>query len=152
MAESFSQSRNARNLGFRAEARKLATKAKEHQRVMEVLNQTASEMIFRVQDREPHEIDLHGLYVKEAEVRVKAAILACEQRGDPIVRFIVGQGLHTADGVAKLKPALTYYIGQMPYPVQQDPRNAGVLVVSLNSAGDSVTPRRQRNKRRARRG
>ncbi|KAJ7754930.1 hypothetical protein DFH07DRAFT_692995, partial [Mycena maculata] len=136
MAQSFAQSQEARRRGFRAEARRLAAVGKEHQRAMEALNETASEMIFQGMpplDREPNEVDLHGLFVKEAEVRVKAAILAGEQRGDPLVRFIVGQGLHTTGGVlnARLKPALIDYVGRMPRTVEQDPRNAGVLVVSL---------------------
>jgi len=156
MAECFSQSRDAHRRGWKDEAGRLATAGKEHQRVMEVLNNTASEMIFQEKnkDREPHEVDLHGLFVKEAEVRVKAALLAGEQRGDPEVRFIVGQGLHATGGVSKLKPALTYYIRQLSYAVQPDSRNAGVLVVSLNPADDAV-PKRHRNKRRtsnARRG
>ncbi|KAJ7109902.1 hypothetical protein C8R44DRAFT_800888 [Mycena epipterygia] len=155
MAESFSQSRIVRLRGFRAEARRLAQAGKDHQRTMEALNKTASEMIFKEKnkDREPQEIDLHGLFVKEAESKVKEAILAGEQRGVPVIRFIVGQGLHTADGTAKLKPALAYYIGQMPRPVQVDSRNAGVLVVTLRLQGaEGEVSTRRKAKRNTRRG
>ncbi|KAJ6618673.1 hypothetical protein B0H10DRAFT_1947316 [Mycena sp. CBHHK59/15] len=119
MEESFTQSKIVRLRGFRADARKLAQKGKEHQRIMEDLNKTASEMIFLEKnkvnqlyayaDREPHEIDLHGLFVKEAELKVTAGILSCERRGDRVVRFIVGQGIHS-DGAAKLKPAIQQHI------------------------------------------
>ncbi|KAJ7492324.1 hypothetical protein FB451DRAFT_1022378, partial [Mycena latifolia] len=148
MADSFSQSKSFREAGFRTEARRLSQKGKEHQRAMEAFNKTASEMIFREsQDREPHDIDLHGLFVKEAELKVEEAILAGEQRGDPVVRFIVGKGLHTTDGMAKLKPALKHYIRQMPRVVEIDPRNAGVLVVSLTlNSPDDQGPTRQKKK------
>ncbi|KAJ7878590.1 hypothetical protein B0H13DRAFT_1892571 [Mycena leptocephala] len=87
-------------------------KGKKHQRTMETKHKNASEMIFRDnnKDRARHEVDLHGLFVKEAELKVKEAILASEQQGDPEVRFIVGQGRHSVNGKSKLEPALTSYI------------------------------------------
>ncbi|KAJ7654822.1 hypothetical protein B0H17DRAFT_892812, partial [Mycena rosella] len=133
MEELFVQSRNFRQSGFRAEAKKLSEQGRKYQAAMEDFNKKASEMIFQEKnkDRELNEIDLHGLYVKEAVLKVEEAILAAEGRGDPVVRFIVGQGLHTTDRVPRLKPAMMSYIHQMPREVEADPRNAGVLVVSL---------------------
>ncbi|KAJ7161267.1 hypothetical protein C8R43DRAFT_1123741 [Mycena crocata] len=148
MAKSFSQSRIYRESGFRAEAKALVKQGKEYQQKMESLNERASDMIF-LEKNKNREL---GLFVREAELKVKEALLAAEQRGDLEMRFIVGQGLHTADGKAKLKPALMCYIGQLGRSVRADPRNAGVLVVPLVRVGDDQEPRRKRNKRRARRG
>ncbi|KAJ7040307.1 hypothetical protein C8F04DRAFT_1083126 [Mycena alexandri] len=150
MAKAFTRSQTFRRDGFRLEARKLAKQGREHQQSSETLNKTACDMIFNDinQDREPNEVDLHGLFVKEAELKVAEAVLAAEQRGDVEVRFIVGQGIHSSDG-PRLKPALVYYIGQMPgRSVHPDPRNAGVLVVPLrlNGADDGAPKKRRHGK------
>ncbi|KAJ7720770.1 hypothetical protein B0H16DRAFT_1603805 [Mycena metata] len=148
MANAFAQSQTFRRDGFRLEARRLARQGREHQQTSEALNKTACDMIFK--GEEPNEVDLHGLFVKEAELKVQEAVLAAEQRGDLEVRFIVGQGIHSSDG-PKLKPALVYFIGQMPgRSVHADPRNAGVLVVPLrlNGADDEAPKKRKQRKKR----
>ncbi len=43
-----------------------------------------------IQDREPGEIDLHGLYVKEAITYADAALEEAKLRGDSEIRLIVG--------------------------------------------------------------
>lgn len=78
-------------------------------------------------DSKPGEIDLHGLYVKEAIMYTDRAIQEAKQRGDSEIQLIVGacprpaplmrirvnfsliepgKGLHSRGGVAKLKPAI----------------------------------------------
>ncbi|KAJ7269418.1 hypothetical protein B0H12DRAFT_1009528, partial [Mycena haematopus] len=146
--EAFSLSRTMRDSGRLAEALRLAQEGEEYQRTMERLNKEASEMIFREnnKNRKPNEVDLHRLFVKEAELKVKEAILAAEERGDDSdLRFIVGQGRQSV-GVARLKPELKSYIQeQLGYSVLVDPRNAGVLIVSLKlNATPSRRPRRGR--------
>lgn len=78
-----------------------------------------------IQDSKPGEIDLHGLYVKEAIERTDYAIQDAKRRGDTEVHLIVGtlsfevsistvlyqfaaagKGLHSSGGVAKIKPAI----------------------------------------------
>ena len=80
-----------------------------------------------IQDSKPGEIDLHGLYVKEAIARTDRAIEEAKQRGDSTIHLIVGtltdllslstgtfdthrlclgKGLHSKGGVAKIKPAI----------------------------------------------
>lgn len=79
------------------------------------------------QDSKPGEIDLHGLYVKEAVSYVDKSIQEARQRGDTEIRLIVGKshpnsydktcrhhsimihlgkGLHSDGHVAKIKPAI----------------------------------------------
>ena len=43
-----------------------------------------------IQNREPGEIDLHGLYVKEAIAYTDAALEEAKLRGDSEIRLIVG--------------------------------------------------------------
>lgn len=57
-------------------------------------------------DSKPGEIDLHGLYVKEAVAKSEQAIQVAQQRGDSEIHFIVGKGNHSAGHVAKIKPAI----------------------------------------------
>ncbi|KAJ6575427.1 hypothetical protein B0H19DRAFT_1128638 [Mycena capillaripes] len=111
MVEAFAKSKALRP-SFPAAARQLTEKAREHKHTMEIFNKKASELIFKEnnQDREPHEIDLHRLFVKEAQLKVSEAISAGLQRGDPLVRFIVGQGSHSENGISRLKPEMMTYI------------------------------------------
>jgi hypothetical protein len=55
----------------------------------------------RVKDSEPNEIDLHGLYAKEAIAHTDRAIEEAKRRGDSYVNLI-----HSPGGVAKLKSAI----------------------------------------------
>jgi len=56
--------------------------------------------------RPPDEVDLHGLHVSEAIARADRAVCAARAEGRQQLTFIVGRGLHSADGVARIKPAL----------------------------------------------
>ncbi|KAF8215879.1 hypothetical protein K438DRAFT_614616 [Mycena galopus ATCC 62051] len=111
MEEAFSQSKIMRRSGMSTEAQRLAEEGKAHQRTRDTLNKTASEMIFQEnnKDRKPNEVDLHRLYVKEAELKVRERMLVAQQRREGEVRFIVGQGQHSTNG-AQLRPKLTSYI------------------------------------------
>jgi hypothetical protein len=74
------------------------------------------------QDKDPDEVDLHGLFVKEAITYTEKAIQDARRRGDSEIRLIVGmctsspqfsgslslsgQGTHSTGGVPRLKPAI----------------------------------------------
>lgn len=133
MAECFRQSHEAYSRREGALAKELSEKGKKHERAMEALNAEASAWIFRENNshRDPGELDLHGLYVKEAISYSNKAIKEARQRGDSQIRFIVGKGLHSNDRVARIKPALEDLMKQLNLPVDVDPQNAGVLIVRL---------------------
>ena len=99
-------------------------------------------------DSAPYEVDLHGLYVKEAIAHTDKAIQDAQSRGDPTIHLIVGKGLHSQGRVAKVKPAIeelmikcvkpsecTHYdihaARRYKLAAQLDPHNEGVLVVQL---------------------
>ncbi|KAG1752992.1 DUF1771-domain-containing protein [Suillus lakei] len=133
MGKCFQQSHEAYSRREGALAKELSEKGKQHERTMEALNAEASAWIFRENNshRQPGELDLHGLYVKEAVSYSDKAIKEARQRGDSQIRFIVGKGLHSNGNVAKIKPALEDLMRQHNLPTEVDPHNAGVLIVQL---------------------
>ncbi|KAG8764543.1 hypothetical protein FS842_008519 [Serendipita sp. 407] len=136
MGRCFEESKRAYENGDGARAKQLSEEGKQHKAEMEHLNKEASDWIYHANntDSGPDEVDLHGLYVKEAISRTEQAIQAAQQRGDPSVRLIVGKGLHSQGHVAKLKPAIEELMIKYQLAAQLDPHNAGVLVVQLNGA------------------
>ncbi|KAF8417806.1 hypothetical protein L210DRAFT_3530445 [Boletus edulis BED1] len=133
MAQCFQQSHEAYSQGDGARAKELSEQGKQHERTMVNLNAEASAWIFRQnnQDRKPGEVDLHGLYVKEAISYTEKSIQEAQQRGDAEIRLIVGRGLHSDGHVAKVKPAIEDLMRKRNMPTQVDPHNEGVLIAQL---------------------
>ncbi|KAI6033186.1 hypothetical protein F5J12DRAFT_735560 [Pisolithus orientalis] len=133
MAQCYQESQETYQQGHGALAKVLSQKGGEHKRRMERLNAEASVWIFRENnlDREPGEVDLHGLYVKEAVMYAENAIEEAQLRGDLEVRLIVGKGLHSDGRVAKIKPALEEFMKRKNLPADVDPDNGGLLIVRL---------------------
>lgn len=135
MAKCFEESHQAYSRGDGAQAKTLSNRGKEHQRKMEILNKQAADWIFieNNKDSKPGEIDLHGLYVKEAIARTDQAIQEAKQRGNSELHLIVGKGLHSKGGNAKIKPAVEELMQKHRLRAELDPHNAGVLVVQIDS-------------------
>ncbi|KIM40052.1 hypothetical protein M413DRAFT_28588 [Hebeloma cylindrosporum] len=139
MAKCFQESHEAYARGDGAQAKELSNQGKDHQRKMVDLNKEASDFIFVEnnknlgQDSKPGEVDLHGLYVKEAIARADQAIQDATNRGQAQICFIVGKGLHSQGGVAKIKPAIEELIQKHQLCAEIDPNNSGVLIVFINS-------------------
>ncbi|KAG9007615.1 hypothetical protein FRB93_007651 [Tulasnella sp. JGI-2019a] len=133
MARCFQESKEAYNSGDGAQAKDLSNQGKRHKEEMERLNNEASAWIFRAnnEDSRPDELDLHGLYVKEAIQKTEEAIIEAQNRGDNQIRIITGKGLHS-QGAAKLKPAIEELMVKYQLAAVLDPQNAGVLIVTLN--------------------
>ncbi|KAH9858381.1 hypothetical protein C2E23DRAFT_6 [Lenzites betulinus] len=134
MARSFEEAHQAYERGDGARAKELSNKGKAAQQEMERLNEEASEWIFRENntDSGPGEIDLHGLYVKEAIRYTDQSIQQARARGDSKLRLITGKGLHSSGGVAKLKPAIEELMQKHGLVAELDEHNAGVLIVNLD--------------------
>ncbi|KAL4078339.1 hypothetical protein V8B97DRAFT_1253949 [Scleroderma yunnanense] len=125
MAQCYQQSHEAYQQGDGALAKELSEKGGSHKRKMENLNVEASNWIFRENnlDSKPSEVDLHGLYVKEAITFSEEVIVKAQNRGDAEIRLIVGKGLHSNSNVAKLKPALEELMKKRNLPAELDPNN-----------------------------
>ncbi|KAI0256080.1 hypothetical protein BJV78DRAFT_1117977 [Lactifluus subvellereus] len=102
---------------------------------MEQLNAKAAKIIFHQKNKGHKQgtIDLHGLYVEEAIQYAKQELQSASLRDDEVVRFIVGKGLHAQDGRAKIRPALEKLCTRRGLIHSLDPRNAGVLIVQLDT-------------------
>ncbi|KAI9569701.1 DUF1771-domain-containing protein [Boletus coccyginus] len=133
MGRCFQRSHEAYGRGDGAHAKELSEQGKQHERTMVSLNAEACAWIFRENnlDSKPGEIDLHGLYVKEAVSYADKSIQEARQRGDAEIRLIVGKGLHSDGHVAKIRPAIEDLVKKYSLPIEVDPHNAGVLVVRL---------------------
>jgi len=119
---------------------------------MEAYNKEASNWIFLAnnKDNKPGEIDLHGLYVKEAIARTDVAIEEAKRRGDTELHLIVGKGLHSKSGAAKIKPAIEELMQKHRLQAELDAHNSGVLIVQIDShrnrgfGPDEITRRLER--------
>jgi len=102
---------------------------------MDKFNDLASVQIFQERNPDPNsdEIDLHGLFVAEAIAVVEDAIYSAMCRGVTQMRFIVGKGLHSQGGVAKIKPAIEALMQKHRLSAELDPHNSGVLIVKIDS-------------------
>lgn len=130
------ESQAAYQHGDGAKAHQLSEKAKVQQRVAEKYNLEAAEYVFveNNADSGSYEIDLHGLYVKEALWILQKRISAGIRGGEPYVRVIVGKGKHSQNGIAKIKLAVEELCKEANLKNYLDSKNSGVLVIELQGA------------------
>ena len=153
MAHCFEQSQQVYARGDGAGAKKLSQEGHQHKAAMERLNTEARQWIFAANnaDSPPDTLDLHGLYVKEALIKVEEAIQKAQAQNYTELKLIVGKGLHSKDHVAHIKPAverllsrcvgnpsskprlalLTAYSNRYHLDAHVDKHNAGIVVVNL---------------------
>lgn len=136
------QSQQAFKSGDKQRAHDLSQQAKQILEQAEDVNRKAAEYVFRENnsDSAADEIDLHGLYVKEAEYILKNRIAAAIRTNQSHLRVIVGKGLHSANGIAKLKPAVDQLCDESGLRHRIDPKNSGVLEIDLTNTQSSQIP------------
>ncbi|KAH9083548.1 hypothetical protein EDB83DRAFT_27060 [Lactarius deliciosus] len=135
MSEAYRRAESARRKGRFGVAHTHTQDAIAHESEMEKLDERAAKIFFRENNknrREDGEIDLHGLYVAEAIQVAEDQVQIARWRGDEDVRFIVGKGLHSGTGEAKIRPALGDLFTERGLEHSLDPYNTGVLVVLLD--------------------
>lgn len=130
------QSRHERKQGNITAARALSEQAKGLQMLSKKYNMKAAEYVFveNNTDSSADEIDLHGLTVKEAKWISKKRIAADIQNGKAELKVIVGKGLHSKNGVGKIKLAVRKLCKQAGLKCYIDPKNVGVLVIDMKGA------------------
>lgn len=132
------QSQDAYQKGDKQKAHELSEELKKVLAEAEKYNRQAAEYVFRENnaDSAGDEIDLHGLYVKEAEWILQKRLAECFRTHQSHLRVIVGKGLHSQNGIAKLKPAVEELCRESGLKHHIDPKNTGVMVIDLaNSQG-----------------
>lgn len=126
--------------GDKAEASALSQKSKMCQAEAERLNGEAASWVFRENntDSAADEIDLHGLFVKEAIIALDARIQVCLQNNQPLLKAIVGKGLHSKTHIAKLRPAVMSHCNEQRIPVEIDSHNPGVVLIHLANGAQQI--------------
>lgn len=101
---------------------------------MDAYNKQARDYIFRANnsvDRVPGDtIDLHGLYVEEAEDVLEERIKAARARGEDHLHVIVGKGNHSAGHVQRIKPRVEQVCRELGLGYQTE-ENEGRIFVNL---------------------
>ncbi|KAI1282505.1 DUF1771-domain-containing protein [Xylaria sp. FL0933] len=124
--------------GDGATAKQLSNEGKRHAARADEYFKEASDMIFSANNPEiaADTIDLHGLYVVEAERRVEERIQADQRAGKTHLHIIVGKGIHSVDHVQKIKPAIEKLCQDLGLQYATE-ENEGRIYVNLQ--GDDVT-------------
>ncbi|VDC06989.1 unnamed protein product [Peniophora sp. CBMAI 1063] len=138
MARAFNASQVAYRSGQGARAKELSEEGNTHKAEMERLNREASLWIFRENNRNSQsgDIDLHGLYVKEAVKFAERAIIKAQRKGHSEIQFIVGKGLRSPSAQVTIRSAIEDLISNYyRFDAAYHPDNAGVLVVRLKPDG-----------------
>ncbi|KAJ8597237.1 DUF1771-domain-containing protein [Rhizopogon salebrosus TDB-379] len=131
MADCFRRSQEAFARNEKGLAKELSLEGKAHRENMERLNKEASAKIFQEYNRTcpPNTVDLHGLYVLEAELYFKSTCQQVQDRGESSLRVIVGKGNHSDGNAPKIKPAIMTLAKSLGMTVEVDPLNEGCLLV-----------------------
>ncbi|KAI9463662.1 hypothetical protein BJY52DRAFT_1115514 [Lactarius psammicola] len=134
MTEAYSQAESSQRMGDRWASQEYRQQGHAHKSAMEEFDKRAAKIIFREKNKNRRDgmIDLHGLYVAEAVGFTNELLQSAGSRGDEVVRLIVGKGLHSDAGGAKIRPALENLCTERGLDHSLDPHNAGVLVVRLD--------------------
>ncbi|KAG9306484.1 hypothetical protein G9A89_008420 [Geosiphon pyriformis] len=128
------QAQKAYKSGNKRKAKDLSNKSKEHYRLMELYNKKAAEIIFSENNRHRNkdEIDLHGLFVKEALEYTEERIKLCKANRIDTLMIIVGKGNHSLNGIPKLKPAIGELVQKYQFRCTPNKPNSGCLYVEFN--------------------
>ncbi|KAK6329714.1 hypothetical protein TWF696_003581 [Orbilia brochopaga] len=134
--ELIGESQQAYQNGDKARAHELSQEAKRHEANADAYNKQASEYIFRVNNANVEEdtIDLHGLFVEEAEEILATRIQAAKRQHARGLHVIVGKGIHSEDRVQKIKPAVEKFCrdNNLVYSME---KNAGRIYIDLQAEG-----------------
>ncbi|EWC46601.1 hypothetical protein DRE_04088 [Drechslerella stenobrocha 248] len=134
--ELIGQSREAYQSGEKARAHELSQEAKRHEANANAYNKQAAEYIFRVNnvDQAEDTIDLHGLFVEEAEEILATRIQAAKRQRARGLHVIVGKGIHSENRVQKIKPAVEKFCrdNNLVYSIGS---NAGRIYIDLQADG-----------------
>ncbi|KAF8070701.1 hypothetical protein FPV67DRAFT_1038074 [Lyophyllum atratum] len=84
--------------------------------------------------QKPDTVDVHGLRVAEAIRMTEKALRDALTFGYPVVRVIVGKGLHSVNNIPILKETLMRTMNGHRIPCKVDPNNSGVLILTLPSS------------------
>lgn len=128
----FDRSKKAYSEGDKKRAKELSDEGKKAGSLMDEANSRAVEELMKTQRHyEQGVIDLHGLYVKEAQEVTKEFLKKVQSAGLSQAEIITGQGHHSEGHHAKIKPAIKSMIEADKFSFEEKANNPGTLVVNL---------------------
>jgi len=128
--------------GDGAAAHELSEEGQKHGMQSNRYNEQAAQFVLRAinADSAPDEIDLHGLFVEEAEDVLNQRIQACQQRRETHLHVIVGKGIHSANHVQKLKLAVERLCQQHNFQYSTEPNKGRILITFREGAPSNFPP------------
>lgn len=127
------------------EAKQLSSEGKQAEARASELNAQAARLTFEHNNRThpPDTIDLHGLRVDEAMARIEERIKRDKAKGATHVVVIVGAGIHSQGGIAKIKPAAIALFQKLKVVATVDKPNHGCIYVELNGGDKPAAAHKQ---------
>ncbi|KAF9692838.1 hypothetical protein EKO04_009191 [Ascochyta lentis] len=139
----FDRAHQAYESGDGARAHDLSEEGKQHAAKMEQYNLQARDYIFRENNAggrvQSDTIDLHGLFVEEAEDVLEERIKAARSRGEDHLHVIVGKGNHSRNHVQKIKPRVEQVCRELGLQYQTE-ENEGRIYVNLQGGAVHSMP------------
>ncbi|KAG5982723.1 hypothetical protein E4U55_001470 [Claviceps digitariae] len=116
------------------DSQKYSRESKQHYAKRDDYNRQAAEYIFRENNApgrvDQDAVDLHGLYVEEAERVLEQRIRADQARGLEHLHAIVGKGNHSTGHVQKIKPKVEELCRELGLKYRTE-ENAGRIYINL---------------------
>ncbi|KAF2269850.1 DUF1771-domain-containing protein [Lojkania enalia] len=139
----FDRAHQAYEAGDGARAHELSEEGKRHATKMDEYNRQARDYIFRENNANGRvagdTIDLHGLYVEEAEDVLEERIKAARSRGETHLHVIVGKGNHSRNHVQKIKPRVEQVCRDLGLQYATE-ENEGRMYVNLQGGPATMPP------------
>ncbi|KAI8903682.1 DUF1771-domain-containing protein [Powellomyces hirtus] len=135
----YRRSQRAFQTGDKALAKELSTEGKLHAAEMDKYNELAASTAFaqcnprnKGSSTSLSQLDLHGLFVKEALAKLEIHVRECRKAGVKTTTVITGRGSHSKDGIAKIKPAVEEFLKRERIKAIEDARNPGSVTLELD--------------------
>lgn len=136
------RSQEAFHAGDHESSQKYSHESKQHYSKRDDYNRQAADYIFRENNApgkvDQDSIDLHGLYVEEAERILEQRIRADQSRGQEHLHAIVGKGNHSTGHVQKIKPKVEELCRELGLKYRTE-ENAGRIYINLQG-GEPLKP------------
>ncbi|OAA44755.1 hypothetical protein NOR_03509 [Metarhizium rileyi] len=136
------RSQDAFHSGDHDASQKYSRESKQHYAKRDDYNRQAADYIFRENNAQGKvdgdSIDLHGLYVEEAERILEERIRSDQRRGQEHLHAIVGKGNHSTGHVQKIKPKVEEVCRELGLKYRTE-ENAGRIYINLQG-GEPMKP------------
>lgn len=136
------RSQEAFRAGDHESSGKYSRESKQHYAKRDDYNRQAADYIFRENNApgkvDQDAVDLHGLYVEEAERILEQRIRAAQSRGQEHLHAIVGKGNHSTGHVQKIKPKVEELCRELGLKYRTE-ENAGRIYINLQG-GEPLQP------------